>query len=337
MAPRVIFQYVNWDMRGEQPTTWTIDNYDGEESWNECGQEPHNVHRGDGEVNANQYQKMSGELYQWESAADDLIKKWNLQDVQNPNEDQSWRIREWQRIKDGVRATCMSMYQEIENQSKTWRHKDQSYHVEAWCAEHHNTYPDSSEFGSVACVVRGTQKKIRRKIPEPDDEASDEEEEQLVCSMPGRQWESRPFPIAIDSGACASVLPTDWCNHVHLLKTPQSEAKEYFRAANGKKTYNEGQQLVSMMTKEGAMRDMSFTVCSVTKALGSVSQLCRAGNRVIFNPPWDPEGSHIENENRGERSWLEEQGGLYVLHANVAPHDKHTSNIYGLQTGLPGG
>ena len=117
---------------------------------------------------------------------------------------------------------------------------------------------------------------------------------------------------------------------MQLKRTPQPDANEYFRVANGKKIYNEGQKFVSMMAKEGAMRDMSFTVCSVTKALGSVSQMCRAGNRVIFNPPWDPEGSYIENEQTGERLWLEEQGGLYVLHAKVAPQNKQTSNLYGM-------
>ena len=88
------------------------------------------------------------------------------------------------------------------------------------------------------------------------------------------------------------------------------------------------------MIKEGAMRDMNFTVCVVTKALGFVSQMCRAGNRVAFNPPWDPEGSFIENEHTGERLWLKEQGGLYVLDAKVAPQEKQISNIYGLQSGF---
>ena len=119
-----------------------------------------------------------------------------------------------------------------------------------------------------------------------------------------------------------------------LLRTPQSEAKEFFRAANGKKIYNEGQKLVTMMTKEGAVRDMSFTACSVTKALGSVSQMCRAGNRVVFNPPWDPEGSYIEHTETGEKLWLEEQGGLYLLHAKVAPQERQTSNIYGMSQGF---
>ena len=89
-----------------------------------------------------------------------------------------------------------------------------------------------------------------------------------------------------------------------------------------------GEKLVSVMTKEGATRDMNFAVCSVTKALGSVSQMCRAGNRVVFNPPWSHEGSHIEREETGERLWLDEQEGLYVLQVKVVPRNKQTSIIH---------
>ena len=84
------------------------------------------------------------------------------------------------------------------------------------------------------------------------------------------------------------------------------------------------------------MRDMSFTVCSVTKASGSVSQMCKAGNKVVFNPPWSPEGSYIEHEQTGERLWLEEQGGLYVLQVKVAPQEKQTSNIYAMHQSFHG-
>ena len=82
--------------------------------------------------------------------------------------------------------------------------------------------------------------------------------------------------------------------------------------------------MVSMMTKEGMMRDMRFTVCPVTKALGSVSQMRRIVHRVIFNPPWDPNGSYIENTSTGDRLWMEERNGLYVLNTKVAPTHKQT-------------
>ena len=152
---------------------------------------------------------------------------------------------------------------------EVWNHAEQSYVVKGWRTMEDEEPMPNSESGDIACFFRGQRKKRKQNTPESDDECSDEEEdEQLVCSMTGRQWESLPFPIVIDSGACASVLPTDWCSHVSLLRTPQSDAKEFFRAANGKKIYNEGQKLVTMMTKEGAVRDMSFTACSVTRALG---------------------------------------------------------------------
>ena len=121
-----------------------------------------------------------------------------------------------------------------------------------------------------------------------------------------------PYLIIIDSGACASVMPTQWCSHVPLQKTPQSEAGEYFNAANGQRIYNQGNKTVTMMTREVTMRDMNFTVCGVSKALGSVSQMCRAGHRVVFNPPGDPNGSYIEHVASGECMWFEEQAGLYM-------------------------
>ena len=131
-----------------------------------------------------------------------------------------------------------------------------------------------------------------------------------------------PFPIIIDSGACASVMPTSWCNHVPTTETPQSKAGDFYRAANGNKIYHEGERVISMMTQEGSLRDMRFTVCDVAKALGSVSQMCKTGHRVVFNPPWCSEGSYIEHAATGERMWLQEEGGLYVLRTKVAPEHR---------------
>lgn len=161
----------------------------------------------------------------------------------------------------------------------------------------------------------------RRKKRQPiEEESSDEEDgEQLVCNMSVSQWESLVFPILVDSGACASVMPTGWCDHVPLKETQQSRAGEFLRAANCQKIHNHGERIVSMMTREGIMRDMRFTACDVSKALGSVSQMCRTGHRVVFNPPWDPEGSYIQHVDAGECMWLEESNGLYMLNTKVAP------------------
>ena len=79
------------------------------------------------------------------------------------------------------------------------------------------------------------------------DDEYDEENPAMVCDMTGQSWESFTFPIIIDSGACASVMPTSWCNHVPLNETPQSRSGDYYRAANGSKIYHEGERVISMM------------------------------------------------------------------------------------------
>ena len=147
-----------------------------------------------------------------------------------------------------------------------------------------------------------------------DDEDSDDGEGgKSVCNMTGNGWEALPFPIVVDSGASASVMPQDWCPHVPTTQTKESEQGEYFRAANGSKIYNQWQKMITMMTQEGAQRDMRFIVCDVSEALASVSQMCQAGNRVVFHPPWSPEGSYIQHIDTGERLWLHEENGLYML------------------------
>ena len=175
----------------------------------------------------------------------------------------------------------------------------------------------------------GTKTKRKTKVAQPifEDEESDEEDDdsdQLVCNMAGNSWESLPYPIIIDSGACASVMPTSWCKHVPIEETDKSKAGEFFRAADGRKIFNEGRKLVILMTREGIRRDMNFIACDVSKALGSVSQMCRTGHRVVFNPPWEPEVSYIEHTDTGEKMWLIEQNGLYVLETKVAPKQKQT-------------
>ena len=70
------------------------------------------------------------------------------------------------------------------------------------------------------------------------------------------------------------------------------------------------------------MRDMRLIVCDVSKALASVSQMYKASHRVVFNPPWDPEGSYIQRVDIGECMWLEEHNGLYMLNTKVAPSSR---------------
>ena len=139
----------------------------------------------------------------------------------------------------------------------------------------------------------------------------------------GAELGSFAMSMVVGSGASAFVMPGGWCPHVPTTPTTESEAGEFFRVVNG----NKGQKMVTMMTQEGAHRDVRFTICDVSKALASVSHMCRAGNKVAFHPPWGPEGSYIQHIDIGERLWLREENGLYMFDTRVAPTHKQTRNI----------
>lgn len=267
-APRVLARYLALRMQSEWPIVWTVDDYDGLESWEEEQQDPPEEYREDAKATSNQHPKMTHELYQLENMTDELLKKWH----KGENEDVV--TKDWKKVKTKVQQVCMRMNHEI-------MHED---NIEIDNREKHGQQLQMFE--------KGTRK---TRQPVCDDYSDEEDAEQFVCNMTGSCWESLPFPIIVDSGACASVMSTGWCDHVLLKENQQSRAGEFFRAANGQKIHNHGERTVSIMTREGTMRDMRFTVCDVSKAIGSVSQMCKTGHRVVFNPPWDPEGPFIQH------------------------------------------
>ena len=70
-------------------------------------------------------------------------------------------------------------------------------------------------------------------------------------------------------------------------------------------------------------RRMTFQLAKVNNALGSVSQIVRNGNKVVFGV----NDSCLENTNTKERMWLNERNGVHVLPFKIAPpgHDPNNS------------
>ena len=316
-ATKILWQYLEQRMNTEEPTTWSIDDYDGKVSWQELKQQPSIDHEHDVDMNPNQYHKLMHALYQLESITDELVEKQELSGCNDGNK------KEWLNIKDQVKTKCMEMFKEMEydeTQDEVQLEKERAQ--EKYNRRRREMSNAPQQFAMLE--KKNKKRKTRKQI---EDESSDEEEQcQLVCNMTGDRWEPLPSPIIIDPGACASVMPTRWCEHVPIKQPPQSQAGEYFRAANGQKIHNHSEKVVSMIIKEGAMKDMKFTICDVSKALRSISQMCRAGHRVVFNPPWDPTKSYIQHVQTGENMWLEEQNGLYVLNTKVAPAERQSGN-----------
>ena len=72
---------------------------------------------------------------------------------------------------------------------------------------------------------------------------------------------------------------------------------------------NLGEKNFVAVAESGHERKMKAQVCDVNKALLSVKRILQAGNRVVF----DDEGSFIEDKSSGERMYLEDRGGVFML------------------------
>ena len=103
-----------------------------------------------------------------------------------------------------------------------------------------------------------------------------------------------------------------------ILRNSASESGLTFITATGKETSNLGEKIVVVATTEGSTRSIKFQMCDVTKCLASVSRIVEAGHRVILDTP--EAGSYIENRHTGERTYLRQERGLYLLDAWVMPY-----------------
>ena len=128
-----------------------------------------------------------------------------------------------------------------------------------------------------------------------------------------RAW--RRVSIAIDSGACDSVISPEHVPDHEVHESAESRRGENFQSATGEPIPNLGDLRLPLYMREGTVRGMVMKASPVTKPLGSVKKICQAGHTVVF----DDEGSSIMNKNTGEVNWLREEDGNYMLDAWIPP------------------
>ena len=67
-------------------------------------------------------------------------------------------------------------------------------------------------------------------------------------------------------------------------------------------------------------RSMTFQVARVKKALGSVSQMVKNGNKLVFGQDSSGKGtSYIRNKRIYEKTYLRQENGVYVLDLMLHP------------------
>ena len=83
-----------------------------------------------------------------------------------------------------------------------------------------------------------------------------------------------------------------------------------YEVANGQRFPNRGEKQIQGYTHlKGFARSVTAQVCDVKKPLMSVHKLVKAGHKVVFDEP----GAYIEHKTTGERIWLQETGGMYMM------------------------
>ena len=138
----------------------------------------------------------------------------------------------------------------------------------------------------------------------------EDESEFDVCNVSTEYrdgWQA--VSILIDSGASDSVAPKSFFPNVPVMETNASKMGLEYTAAGGHKIKNLGMCRPVVFTTDGFKHLMSFQVAGVSKALGAVSRIVGAGNRVIFDDP-NTVGSFIENKTTGKITPLRQHNGI---------------------------
>jgi hypothetical protein len=120
-------------------------------------------------------------------------------------------------------------------------------------------------------------------------------------------WEE--IELAVDSGASESVVPPTLPESVPTVEGPASKRGVMYEVASGHQIPNEGEKRFNAVTEEGSEKKMTIQVCDVNQGLLSVAKMVAAGNRVVF----DQTGSYVESMTTGDRTWLKERGGMFIM------------------------
>ena len=121
------------------------------------------------------------------------------------------------------------------------------------------------------------------------------------------EWEE--VELAVDSGATETVIDANTLTHVKAVEGPAFKRGVKYEVANGVRIPNLGEKKFKGFTEEGTLKNITAQVCDVNKPLLSVSKVVAAGNRVVF----DKDGSYIEDIITGDKVWLKNVGGMYML------------------------
>jgi hypothetical protein len=129
----------------------------------------------------------------------------------------------------------------------------------------------------------------------------------------GKDENQEEMWLTIDSGASENVIGRDCARRFPVKPSAGSIAGVQYMAANGEVMRNEGEKEVKVVTKEGSRCTLKMQVTNVTKPLMSVSRICDAGHRVVF----EDKGGYIEHLATKQKTSFQRIDNVYRLKVQV--------------------
>ena len=115
--------------------------------------------------------------------------------------------------------------------------------------------------------------------------------------------------VTVDSGSADTVGPKSVGKASEVKETEASRKGLTYRTANNQPVPNEGEKRIMGWTDEWEETGITIQVANVKKVLASVSRICDAGNRVVF----EGKGGYIQNVRTGKRTDLKQVNGCYTF------------------------
>ena len=111
---------------------------------------------------------------------------------------------------------------------------------------------------------------------------------------------SRSIDMTIDSGAVETVTSNEEIPEFPTIRPQGPERGTSYILPGGEVIDNKGEKHVHITTNEGAKCTVRMQVTDVRKSLMSVSKVCDAGHKVVF----EQEGGYIEHIASGQKRGL---------------------------------
>ena len=126
--------------------------------------------------------------------------------------------------------------------------------------------------------------------------------------------------VKIDSGACDTVISPKMGRAFKITESEMSRSNAIYSAANGTPIKNFGKRSLQGVDMNFMPITLEAQVAEVSGALGSVYQICKAGNRVCF----DESGGVIVNMSSGRVIPIKQNKGPYEMEVWIpAAKDKN--------------